>query len=626
MTLAGAVSLQGFQWLRVRSVPCPDDEAVAIDWLAAKLLGAVVAAHIELSAPVAAAGSGGGTQPAPAMAVCWVRSTAAGPTSFLVGGYPRFPPATGLDQDSEPVSILFPPGAQGSPVAGGEVASMLGPVVHWVRCAGVTDLIGRSGPGPSGTAGAGQSGPGPQQFSPGFEDYLLHLAGPFAWLVMAEPVSRLELEDEAAQVTARLTTTRRRESSEAQRLELERGQQRMRELARARTGGLWRVHVVAGAAAESSALQAASLLASTGEAGRAGYALLPAEQHGSLDAALEGLSAGPDRSTSPFLAGSELVAALVHPPSRELPGVTVQAPMRFDLTPAADGELVGGRESIELGSVLDPSLQAVGSLRVPYRTLNRHGFICGATGSGKSQTTRRILEALSTADRPVPWLVVESAKAEYAAMAGRLGPSSPVTVLRPGDVSVAPASLNPLEPEPGYPLQSHADLVRALCTAAFDAVDPFPQVLAQALTLVYERAGWSLVTGELRQPLKPKWRVDEPDEPARRRYPTLADLQVAAREVVAGVGYGREVTDNVRGYIDIRMGSLRNGTPGRFFEGGHPLDFEALLSGNVVIELETVTNDQDKAFLIGSLLIRLVEHLRMRPRAETVDRLRHVLG
>jgi len=41
-----------------------------------------------------------------------------------------------------------------------------------------------------------------------------------------------------------------------------------------------------------------------------------------------------------------------------------------------------------------------------------------------------------------------------------------------------------------------------------------------------------------------------------------------------------------------------------------------LLERNVVIELEDIGNDQDKAFLIGTVLIRLYEHLRMREKGE----------
>ena len=68
-----------------------------------------------------------------------------------------------------------------------------------------------------------------------------------------------------------------------------------------------------------------------------------------------------------------------------------------------------------------------------------------------------------------------------------------------------------------------------------------------------------------------------------------------------------------------------SGTTGRFFEGGHPLDVGALLRRNVVFEIEDVGDDQDKAFLIGAVLIQLVEHLRVwKARGEIAPGLRHI--
>ncbi len=124
------------------------------------------------------------------------------------------------------------------------------------------------------------------------------------------------------------------------------------------------------------------------------------------------------------------------------------------------------------------------------------------------------------------------------------------------------------------------------------------------MTRCYEQAGWDLVTG---QPATPGV------QPA---YPGLEDLQATALAVVSEVGYGREVADNVRGFVTVRIGSLRMGTAGRFLGGGHPLDFGQLLSSNVVLEIEDAGDDRDKAFLMGAVLIRLTEHLRLRQRAE----------
>ena len=271
---------------------------------------------------------------------------------------------------------------------------------------------------------------------------------------------------------------------------------------------------------------------------------------------------------------------------------------------------------MHLGQVLDWNRVPCGDLAVPQASLNRHVFVCGATGAGKSQTVRGLLEQATAAG--IPWLVVEPAKAEYRLMAARL-PGTQVIVIRPGDLGQPPAGINPLEPAAGaggarFPLQAHADLLRALFLAAFQADEPFPQVLSAALTRCYEQAGWDLVTG---QPAVPG---------VRPAYPGLEDLQAAALTVVDEIGYGREVRDNVRGFVTVRIGSLRMGTTGRFLDGGHLLDFSRLLDGNVVLEIEDAGDDHDKAFLMGAVLIRLTEHLRLRQRAEgpVAPRLRHL--
>ncbi|MCQ0009928.1 hypothetical protein [Actinomadura madurae] len=230
-----------------------------------------------------------------------------------------------------------------------------------------------------------------------------------------------------------------------------------------------------------------------------------------------------------------------------------------------------------------------------------------------------------------------AAKAEYRLMAARL-PDAEVVTIRPGDAEAVAAGINPLEPALGpdgrpFSLQTHADLVRALFLAAFEAEEPFPQVLAAALTRCYERLGWDLALGE---PLNTVagGRGGRPPQGRRRgcrgrggtspRYPTLADLQATAEQVVDDIGYSQEITDNVRGFIRVRLSSLRLGTTGRFFEGGHPIDFDALLSRNVVLEIEDVGDDRDKAFLMGTVLVRLVEHLRLRQRRDASTGLRHL--
>ncbi|HWM01601.1 MAG TPA: ATP-binding protein [Actinophytocola sp.] len=574
-------TLDGFQFHRLTVVPRADDPAEStVDRppadggrAPAQLFAALTAAHAELD------GRDG------AVAVAWDR-LGGQRIRVLVGGRPYLPAARSRGDGETPV--LYPPGSLGVAVETSTLAAQWSTLPVWTRCPGAPD--------PLWTPGAAEPGGAPARG--GFDDYVAHLPGDFAWLVVAEPRSAAAAERELLGLETRLPRLRQMENSELDRVRLLRAEGRYRELSRAQTAGTWAVHVFVGGTDEHRVRSAAALLCSASDLDTLPYVLTPgAEFAGFAEIWEKPVDNGGEDPRSPFTATSELIAAVARPPRRELPGIRMVEQPYFDLTPETEGD-------VHLGSVLDDADQPIGEFAVSLDTINRHTFVAGATGSGKSQTVRHLLEGLHQAK--IRWLVIEPAKAEYAGMAGRLGEA--VTVIRPGDPKVYPAGLNPLEPEPGFPLQTHLDLTRALFLAAFDADEPFPQVLAHALTRCYTDLGWDPVTGRARL------------AGGRPKYPSLGDLQSMAKEVVKGIGYGREVADNIRGFVDVRIGSLRLGTPGRFFEGGHPLDIAELLRRNVVLEIEDIGSDSDKAFFIGAVIIRLFEHLRLHPAAG----LRHV--
>ncbi|MGY1896359.1 ATP-binding protein [Nocardia gipuzkoensis] len=568
--------LRGFRFHQLVTVP----SAVASEHESARegqaaLFAALTAAHPELLREGPAAG----------LAVAWDRRPAERAIRVLVGGNPRFPPVA---SEAGELRVLYPPGTTAHSVD--DVVDQWAQLPFWVRCGGRADSLW-SADGPAGKT----------PLRGCFEDYVAHLPGAFIWLVVARPLPDTDVEAELADLEVRLPRLRARENSEPDRIALQRGEARYRELSRARSAGMWAVHVLVGGPDETSTARAAGLLCSASDLDALPYVLSPQSDAAPLRHTWESATTNGTGFASPFNASGELLAALARPPRRELPGIRVCEPVAFDLTPERDGQ-------IDLGAILDDADAEVGRFGVGLDTLNRHGFVAGATGSGKSQTVRHLLEGLHSAG--VPWLVIEPAKAEYAGMAGRIG--SPVIRIRPGDPDAVPVGLNPLEPEPGFALQTHIDLVRALFLAAFDAVEPFPQVLAHALSTCYTKLGWDTVIGAPRH------------ETITPKYPTLSDLQTTALAVVDGIGYGREITDNVRGFIDVRLSALRLGTPGQFFEGGYHLDVADLLSRNAVLEIEDIGSDTDKAFFIGAVLIRVFEHLRVH-RTNTPPTLRHVM-
>ena len=451
--------------------------------------------------------------------------------------------------------------------------------------------------------------------------------GPFGWLILADPLAPPEIMNYAARVAGkqRLAAAMADRDPE-QAVQARRLEQRHTELRQALSSGLWQLHVLAGADTPETASRVAGLFCASVDLSGLPYTLTPSVS--ATEPIAELLSAWPGTpepsrtdttAAFPFYGSTVLLATLARMPETEMPGVRLTLRPEFDVTPEPAPREAGVASSLRLGTVLDRNGIPAGALSLPAASVNRHVFVCGATGAGKSQTVRALLEAASGA--ALPWLVVEPAKAEYRLMGVRLnGSAGGVIRIRPGEADQVAAGINPLAPATGaggrpFPLQTHADLVRALFLASFAGDEPFPQVLSAAITRVYEEAGWDLALGE---PVAPG---------VRPRYPTLGDLQTAAEQVVSEIGYGREITDNVRGFISVRLASLRLGTTGRFFEGGHPIDFGRLMTRNVLFEIEDVGDDRDKAFLMGTVLIQLTEHLRMQARGRglgAVPGLRHL--
>lgn len=578
----------------------PQDEGEVGPDTSAAMTAALVAAHSHLSENGAVDS---------ALVNAWVRDPGGATFRVLIGGRPSLPGIRPSLWQPGRDAVLYPPGAIGVAKADGELERLAAQFPCWVRCAGEPDTLWADETDDR------------RDRAGSFVDYAAHVGQPFAWLVIAEPLTETVVDAELLALANDIPRLRLRENLETDRVALERAEARFRELSRAGISGLWNIHILVGALTATAARSAAAQLCTAADIDRLPYALTPIATDQSIGTFEEAWfqQGARGQARSPFSGGTDLLAALTAPPAHELPGIRLLEANPFDVTPEDSA-----RGGMDLGTALDRAYEPAGPFSVGRATLNRHAFVCGATGSGKSQTTRWLLEQMASSEDPVPWLVLEPAKAEYARMAGRLAGRAAVLRLRPGDPDSPPASMNPLEPAPGFPLQSHVDLIRALFLAAFEATEPFPQVLAQALVRTYRNAGWDLVTGEPRPAHRPRLYQDEKAVDVHARYPQLDDLQSEARRVVDDIGYGKEIAANVRGFVEVRIGSLLHGTPGRFFRGGHPLDIDAILQQNVVIELENITDDQDKAFLIGALIIRIVEHLRVRHGARECDSLQHV--
>jgi len=80
--------------------------------------------------------------------------------------------------------------------------------------------------------------------------------------------------------------------------------------------------------------------------------------------------------------------------------------------------------AVELGKgVLDGAVVAQAVVRLPLATMNRHGLIAGATGTGKTKTMQTIAEQLSAAGVPVLLCDVKGDVSGLAAPGAADGPA-----------------------------------------------------------------------------------------------------------------------------------------------------------------------------------------------------------
>lgn len=183
--------------------------------------------------------------------------------------------------------------------------------------------------------------------------------------------------------------------------------------------------------------------------------------------------------------------------------------------------------------------------------------------------------------------------------------------------------MNPFEVEVGTTVVEHVDLLRAVFAASFgDMWSPLPQVLEQCMLRAYRDRGWDLLSNR-------NERLADGEDRALA-FPTLRELAGTVDEIVDRLGFDPEARDRVRGSLATRINGLRVGSKGALFDTRDPLPMASLLGGPAVLELERLADESDKAFLMGLLLIRLVEFRRGQRRAAghfrpSGDVLRHML-
>jgi hypothetical protein len=341
---------------------------------------------------------------------------------------------------------------------------------------------------------------------------------------------------------------------------------------------------------------------------------------------LDKLSSVFPRSLASYLTGEEL-ASIASPPAEQLPGYDIRRTPSLSLT---DARTTSSNEKKSLGTACDHghSLEGV-HIELAPEDLAKHLFVCGLTGTGKTTTVKELLRKSS-----VPFLVIESAKRDYRQLLGVDELRDRLKIYTVGDGTISPLRMNPFYVMPGVSALVHIDFLKAIFNASISMYGPMPYILEKCIHNVYLKRGWDLTTGRHPRLCDKNGEVDVErykDEESEYLFPTLLDVKDEVQEYVKStLEYRGELSDNIRTAIVIRLESLCVGAKGLLFGTSKALDIEALLANPTVLELEALSDDDDKAFFLGLMLTFISEYRQnntasLNPYVENHNTLQHLL-
>lgn len=313
---------------------------------------------------------------------------------------------------------------------------------------------------------------------------------------------------------------------------------------------------------------------------------------------------------------SRILSAFIHLPKREMPGFRIRRSAEFSLAdiPPKDPTRV-----IAIGNILDRGVDTGNLYYVDVDAMQKHTIVCGVTGGGKTNTCFYLLGQLHRYN--IPFLVCEPAKSEYRHMMLMSSTFKGVgQAFSLGDETVSPFRLNPFQIMKGVKVQTHLDALKSVFNASFEMYSPMPQVLEKALNAIYNVRGWDLVQNKNRR-LPPGVNPGDPDCPPEI-YPTMKDLFEIIDPITESFGYSERIGPDVQAALKARIGSLLIGGKGQMLNTRLSIPPEILFGRPTVVELKMVSEDSEKSFLMGMLLVFLYEY---RESTGPKDHLQHVM-
>ncbi len=298
--------------------------------------------------------------------------------------------------------------------------------------------------------------------------------------------------------------------------------------------------------------------------------------------------------------GVDEISIMASLPRKEVAGIVRRKNVDFALSlPAVPDE-----RALTLGRLVDHGRELEQGIRLDKHELDKHVFIAGVTGAGKTTTCMKLL-----LESGLPFLVIEPAKTEYRALL-KHEEGADIDCYRLGNDPNNTLRINPFQlMHRSQRLGAQVSLIQATLSAVFPLEASMPQLVEMAIIRAYEAYGWDIDRNE--NDLE-----DDPWHPAARVWPNFSDMIAQLDLIIPEQKMGKEFEDKYRGSLVSRLSGLTRGVLGPTLDAPYSTDFNDLIDRRVIIELEGLSSPEHKALLMGLILGRLAEAMKHRHRQQ----------
>ena len=295
-------------------------------------------------------------------------------------------------------------------------------------------------------------------------------------------------------------------------------------------------------------------------------------------------------------------------PKKEVMGLELKEEVEFGL----NFKVPNMENALTLGRLIQSGNTTNKKVSIDKRNLDKHIFITGVTGSGKTTTCQNIL-----INSNKPFLVIEPAKTEYRILKNKY---EDLLIFTLGKDTIAPFRLNPFEFFPHESITSRVDMIKASIEASFDMEAAIPQIIESAIYECYKDKGWNIATNQN------EIYGDSAFDEGVYSFPTLGDLADKIQEVVNQQGFDERLKNDYIGSIKARLNGLLVGAKGFMLNTKRSVDFRKLLDKRVVFELEEIRNGNEKSLVMGFILGNFIEAIKANFRiSKDKHGLKHIL-